>query len=461
MASTRKPKTSKPGLRPGAAVAAVVASCLGEHVRPGERVVLALSGGMDSMVLLDLLARAASRRRFTLRALHVNHQLSPQASRWAAFCRAQCRARQVPLTVVRVRVPRRDSVEGQARTLRLAAFARQKADWIVTAHHADDQAETVLYRLLRGAGTHGLAAMPVVRPLTAGGSGPQLLRPLLALPRATLAGYAKARRLDWVEDESNADTRYDRNFLRARVLPLIEERFPQARRTLARAAGLAATSAALNASLARTDAGRLRDGALAVKTLQALPPVRAANVLRWYIAERGAAPPPAPRLAEALRQLTTARADARVDVTWGEVALRRYRDAVHVVSLRPVARDLRVRWQGERRLPLPALGGTLTMIPSRGKGLCATRLRGRRVEVRLRQGGERLRPAAGRSARSLKNLLQEAGIPPWAREVWPLLYVDGELAAAPGVLTDAAWQARPGESGLLPGWVFPGTDFLA
>ncbi len=422
--------------------------------------VVALSGGLDSMVLLDLLARAASRRGFELRALHVNHQLSPHAARWAAFCRAECKARNIPIKVVRVQVPRRDSLEAQARALRLAAFAAQKADWIATAHHADDQAETVLYRLLRGAGTRGLVGIPVARPLTAGGTGLQLLRPLLAVPRATIADYARRRRLAWVEDESNTDIRHDRNFLRQRVLPLLEERFPQARRTLARAATLAASSVALENSLAQTDAGAAGDR-LSVLALQALAPARAENVLRWFIAGRGVPPPSAPRLREALRQLTTARADAGVNVVWGGCALRRHRDAVFLVPVRTVMRDFKVRWTGSRRLVLAALGGTLTMTPARGEGLSAARLRGRRVDVRVRQGGEKLRPAAGRAARSLKNLLQEAGVAPWARDAWPLLYVDGELAAVPGVLTDAAWQARPGEAGLLPGWAPAGPDLLA
>jgi len=419
-------------------------------------VVVALSGGLDSIVLLDLLARMASRRRFTLRALHVNHQLSPHAARWATFCRVQCRARKIPLTVVRVQVPRRDSLEAQARTLRLAAFAAQKADWIATAHHADDQAETVLYRLLRGAGTRGLAGIPVTRPL-AGAAGPKLLRPLLGVPRAVLADYARRSRLAWVEDESNTDTRHDRNFLRQRVLPLIEEHFPQARRTLARAAALAASSVALEASLARADAGAAADR-LSVAALQALVPARAENVLRWFIAEHGVPPPPAVRLQEALRQLTTARADAQVNVAWGDAALRRHRGTVHLVAVRPAARDLNLRWAGERRLAVSALGGTLTMTPALGQGLSAARLRGRRVEVRVRQGGERLRPEPGRAARSLKNLLQEAGVAAWIRDAWPLLYVNGELAAAPGVSIDAAWQAGPGEPGMLPGWQPAGMD---
>lgn len=446
--------------RPDFSATDAVGACLEAHVRPGARVVVALSGGLDSMVLLDLLARAAARHRFELRALHVNHQLSPHAARWAAFCRAECRARQVPIKVLRVQVPRRDSLEAQARALRLAAFADQKADWIMTAHHADDQAETVLYRLLRGAGTRGLAGIPVTRPLVAGSTGPHLLRPLLAVPRATIADYARRRRLAWVEDESNADMHHDRNFLRRRVLPLIEERFPHARRTLARAANLAAFSVALEASLARADAGA-DDDRLSVAVLQALPAARAENVLRWFIAARGVPPPPAARLREALRQLTTARADARVNIVWGGAALRRHRGAVFLVPVRPVVRNLKAQWAGSRRLALAALGGTLTMTPVRGKGLSAARLRGRRVEIRVRQGGEKLRPAAGRTARSLKNLLQEAGVAPWARDGWPLLYVEGELAAVPGVLIDAVWQARPGEAGLLPGWQSSGLDFLA
>jgi tRNA(Ile)-lysidine synthase len=455
MANTRKPRKSEPSARAraSAAVTAAVTATLRAHVRAGDRVAVALSGGMDSMVLLDVLARVARRRRFTLAALHVNHQLSPHAARWAAFCRAQCRARGVPLKVVRVTVPRRDSVEAQARALRLAAFGRLDVDWVATAHHADDQAETVLYQLLRGAGTRGLAAMPVSRPLRTGGTGPRLLRPLLGLTRDELAACARARKLAWVEDESNADVRYDRNFLRQRVLPLIEERFPHARRTLARAAAHAAASEELNENLARADAGvAVRDGALPLAALKSLSPPRATNLLRWFIAERGLPQPPAVRLQEALRQLVSARRDAQVNVAWAGVTLRRHQGRAYLVHATIAPRTLRVRWNGERRLRLPALGGVLHMAPARGRGLARARLHGRKVEIRVRQGAERISPGAGRPRRTLKNLLQEAGVAPWARPGWPLIFVDGELAAVPGVCVSAAFQAGAGEPGIAADW---------
>jgi tRNA(Ile)-lysidine synthase len=162
--------------------------------------------------------------------------------------------------------------------------------------------------------------------------------------------------------------------------------------------------------------------------------------------------PPASRLWEALRQLISARADARVGVGWADATLRCHQGRVYLVRDAATPKDFRARWTGERRLALPALGGTLEMTPVRGRGLALESVRGRQVEIRVRQGAERLSPGAGRPHRTLKNLLQEAGIPSWARAGWPLIYVDGELAAVPGVCVSAAFQAGPGERGVAMVW---------
>ncbi|MEK7877513.1 MAG: tRNA lysidine(34) synthetase TilS, partial [Pseudomonadota bacterium] len=269
-------------------------------MKSGDRLVAGLSGGVDSIVLLDLLRRLSKKLRFELAALHVNHQINPAAGPWAAFCRAICRQHGIALTVVRVTVPRGNSLEAEARAARYRVFAALPADYVALAHNLDDQAETVLLQLLRGAGVKGLSAMPELRGenrLTPHASrlAPSILRPLLDFPRSEIEAYARSRKLEWIEDESNADVYYDRNFLRHRVLPVIAERYPAYRRTLARASRNLAEAAQMLDQLAAADA-QDDAGGLGTTALRRLSAARAKNALRHFLARHGVMMPNAARL---------------------------------------------------------------------------------------------------------------------------------------------------------------------
>lgn len=461
MAGSRKSSRAEPA---GAGPVTDAALQLGRFVGAGDRLVVGLSGGIDSVVLLDLLAGLAPRRKFSLAAIHVNHQLSPHAARWTAFCRRFCRRLGIRLRTVKVVVPRGDSVEAAARRVRYREFMRLRADFIVLAHNQDDQAETLLLQLLRGAGVKGAAAMPVLRREersewgegrgAKSRSGPSILRPLLGVPRSEIERYARSRGLEWVVDQSNADNQYARNYLRHEVLPLIAARYPAYRATLSRAARHFADTSELIDELAAIDAaGAPPGGALAVATLRGLSRARAGNLLRWFIARHGVVMPNAERLAEALRQVLGSKADARVCIDLGDHELRRFAGAAYVVrkAVPPPAGFVRT-WRGERALKLPELGGELHMMSGHGTGLSLARLLDGTVTVRLRAGGEHLRPDPARSRRSLKNLLQEARIPPWQRERLPLLYCGTRLAWVAGIGADAAFLARKGERSVLPEW---------
>ena len=428
-----------------------VAARLKPLVKPRDRLLLGLSGGVDSIVLLDVLARLAKRMRFELRALHVNHQLSDHAAAWARFCRAACRVRGVPCRVVKVEIARGDSTERAAREARYRALAAVAGDFVLLAHNQDDQAETVLLQLLRGAGVKGLAAMPFLRA-----TAPPIVRPLLEVPRSEIERYAKSRRLQWIEDESNADTQYTRNWLRLELVPRIAERVPAYRATLSRAARHFGEAASLLDDLARLDAeDAVRTGAFDVARLRSLTPARAKNVLRLMIAARGWAMPQAPRIEEALRQALAAKSDAAVRVNLGDCELRRHAGFLHLLPRRnPDGDDNVITWHGERELALPGLRGVLVMARSRGKGLSTQHMAADVVTVRVRQGGERLQPAPDRPRRTLKNLLQELGMPPWQRERLPLIFCGERLACVPGVGIDSRFQARPGEPSIVPEWRF-------
>lgn len=400
---------------------------------------LAYSGGLDSTVLLHALAADPAVRARGLRALHVDHGLHPGSAAWGEACADNGRMLDVPLSIVRVEVrPDGDGPEAAARRARHAAFAQalQPGELLVTAHHRDDQAETVLLRLLRGAGD-GLAAMRPLRPFATG----WLWRPLLGLPREALVSYAREHGLHWVEDPSNASDRHDRNFLRHHVLPRLQERWPQADAALARSAALLATQADL---LAGEDARRLAQlqgvdpQALSVDLLMAEPPAWRARLLRAWLAGLGLPPLPTDAIGTIERELLPARPDASACFEWSGAVIHRWRDLLHAGPARaPLPADWSAEWTGEAPLALPT-GDTLALDPPRRFEAP--------LRVHARQGGERLVLPGRAHHTELKHALQDLGIPPWERACLPLLSApDGTLLAAADLLLSAPlaeWLAR-------------------
>ncbi len=413
----------------------------------GARVAVGLSGGVDSVVLLDVLRRLAQEFGYTLSAVHVHHGISPNADRWAKFAGRLCRDAGIPLTTRRVTLRQRGrGLEAAAREARYDAYTRLPTDVIALAHHLDDQAETVLLNLLRGAGVRGASGMrgEGVR-LGADGRAIRLLRPLLEVPREAIVAYAKAQRLDWVEDESNRDDRLARNFLRLRIAPLLAERFPQWRRSLARAARHFAEADRL---LERSVVPAER---MSLATLRALEPGAAKLQLRALLDGAGMRAPSARKLSEMLRQLLSAAPDRRIAIEHDGKVLRVFRGAL-LLAPRAEAGGSEVAWRGELRLDLPGLGGQLRFRRKRGEGIDPRRLTDGRFVVRTRSGGERLQPDARRPRRSLKNLFQENAVPAWERELLPLLFCGGHLVWVPGLGTDASFRAAPDARGWVPEW---------
>ena len=386
----------------------------------GRLVVAGLSGGVDSVALLDVLRRLAPEAGFRLAALHVNHGLSPNAPRWERHCRALCREWRVPLSVRRVRVVKgKAGPEAAARAARRAAFDAAKGDVLALAHHLDDQAETVLFNLLRGAGLRGASGMPEVGDLGA----KRAWRPLLSVPRAAIERHAWREGLAWIVDESNADTSLTRNFLRHEVGPLVAKRFPRWKENLARAAR----------HFGERDAAK-------------------ADAVRLMLAERGLRAPSEAKLADMLRQFETARPGARVAVPHDGAVLRVARGRLAVTGANAPSVLRRTAWRGEARLALPSLGGELRFAKAAG-GIDPARIPRGGLEVALRRGGERLRPRAGGPSRTLKNLFQEAGVPEWERSRLPMLYCGQRLVWVPGLGVDADFAVGEGAKGWRPAWV--------
>lgn len=437
---------------PVAAIRAMAVQSLTAHVPAGAAIAVGLSGGRDSVVLLDALLPAAAARHHRVVALHVHHGLSPNADAWQRFCTELCAQRGVALSVRTVAVPRtpQSSLEAEARRVRYAALASAAAAadtrFVALAHHRDDQAETLLLQLLRGAGPHGLAGMAPVR---ADPRGITWLRPLLAVARGAIDAYARDQGLAWVDDESNDAARHLRNAVRHAVMPALAAVFPNPGATLARAAAHQADAARLSDDLAALDARDASDGVtLDRAALAMLPAHRARNLLRWFLRQRGLAAPSTARLAAMVAQLACARGDANVRLAHVGVELGVHRGRVHIHPPPPPGFDL--AWHGESELALPH--GTLVFGHADGAGIDGRRLAGAPVHVRLRQGGEHLQLAPNRPRRALKSILQDAGMPVWLREALPLIYVGETLAAAPGVGIDAGFSAPPGAAGVTVAW---------
>lgn len=426
-------------------VAAQIAPLLPAH----SSILIGLSGGVDSVVLLHMLHTLAERFCWKLSAVHVHHGISPHADAWASFCADLCTTHHIPLQIEKVDITplRAQGIEAAARQLRHAAFAKQLCDFVALAHHADDQAETLLLQLLRGAGVRGASAM-ALHSQRAG--LPNVLRPLLHFSRQEVLDYAAAHELQWKEDESNADDNYPRNFLRHRVLPLLGEKFPAYRDTLARSAQHFAEASGLLNELAQLDAAQAIEGeTLAVATLQALSLPRAKNLLRYFLHGRGAPMPQTVQLDDMLQQLCHARQDAVVCIVYSGWQLRRYQGKVYALRvLGEFDSKLILPWHGEAELAWPALNARLQFKPSQAVGISVAKLQRASVNIRLRHGGEALRPHPNATTRTVKNLLQEHHVPPWQRQRLPLLYCGTDLVCVTGVAVAAEYQAVAGEAGI-------------
>lgn len=413
-------------------------------------VLVGLSGGLDSTVLLHLLAHTPRQREAGLRAVHVHHGLQAAADDWAAHCQHACEQWQVPLHIVRVRVDDNTGLgpEAAARHARHAAFAEllRPGEWLALAHHRDDQAETFLLRALRGSGVDGLAAMRERRAFAAG----QLWRPLLHAPRAALEAHARLHRLRWIEDPSNGSNAFDRNFLRNTVMPLLAERWPEAAAMFARSATLAGEASALlhTHDAQALHACRTGEGALSVAGLQALPPPAMARVLRLWVQEHGLPALPGNGVACIRHDLLGAAHDQQAEFRWQHARIVHWRGHLHALGELPRwPAGWHMHWDGHAPLPLPD-GGRLELHGHPGFDAP--------LQVRQRQGGERIRLPGRRHTHLLKHCLQEAALPPWLRPQLPLLFGEGQLLAAGDRILSATLQSWLQARGACLRWHLPG-----
>lgn len=386
------------------------------------RVWIALSGGLDSVVLTHAVrAWADERPGLGVRAIHVNHQLQPAAPDMESLCRRLCARLGIALCVRHVRVT--DSgggLESEARQVRYRVFESfmSDGDTLLMAHHQDDQAETALFRMVRGSGGPGPAGMPSCRPLGRG----RLQRPFMAITRSTLRQWGASRGLNWVDDPSNSDTDFDRNFLRHEVLPLLEQRWPGVKSNLARLAARTSEVETLLGRLGSIQRACVEDawGRLSTEALARLPRPEQKNLLRWWIIDQGAAPPSPGQLDQGLSDVMTAADDRQPWLVGSGYTVRRFRGWLYWVIDRPGTPDQPVQWQTHRVLPWGA--GQLRFEPGPDREFPV-------LTVRRREPGERFRPRPDGPSRPVKKWLQEQTVPPWERAALPFVEREGTLVA--------------------------------
>ncbi len=422
--------------------------------RPFTRLWVGYSGGLDSHTLLHWLANNGG-AGLDLNAVHVDHGIHPSAGQWARHCERTCKELQVPLRVERVtvRAGPEGSPEEAARRARYEALAAFLGwgDILVTAHHLDDQAETVLLQLARGSGIPGLAAMPECAALGKG----RLLRPLLGTRRADLLAYARCHELRWIEDPSNDEQSLDRNFFRHQVIPTLSKRWPAFPRNVARSARHCAEARTLLNELAAQDQEIVKEpgnDALRIGPLLNLSAARQRNLIRYWIGSLDLPIPAAKHLDELFRGLVHARPGAQPCCRWPGVEVRRHRDAIHAMAPLPgVPRHWRVPIGPGARIEVPG-GGTVELLRDPSGEISAEAIWGKDMEVGFRPPGGKLRLRAMGPRRSLKALFREAGTVPWIRERVPVLLADGEVVAVAGYWINADFQAVGGRSGVRLQW---------
>ncbi len=408
------------------------------HLASYHHLFVGFSGGLDSTVLLHRLSQIpvlASK----LSAIHVHHGLSLHADAWLLHCQTICASLSIPITVRVVEFEQRFNLEEHARKARYDAFLALigENDGLLLGHHADDQAETLLLQLLRGAGVDGLAAMPAIKPLGLG----QLLRPFLKCSRAALEAYAHVHKLTWIDDESNQDSTFSRNYLRHQVMPLLRDRWPGVVNNLARTALHCQDAKANLHALAELDCPELiaPSDTLSISPLlieKTQDHARLGNVLRTWLINNDVRLPSTATFNRIIHEVIDADKDAVPCVEWEGVRIRRYRDKLYLLKQEPIVTGSTLDWHN---FPAP--------LEINHQNLCATLSKtglfvplNSRVQIKFRQGGEQL--CSHGQTKTLKKLLQEWHVPPWQRDTIPLVYVGDELVAVVGFAIDDRFYTK-------------------
>ncbi|MGK0296893.1 MAG: tRNA(Ile)-lysidine synthase [Gammaproteobacteria bacterium] len=411
------------------------------------------SGGVDSHVLLHLISKIQNDLSVSISAIHINHGLSKQSDLWVKHCQKICQELEIEFNQITLNAaaPKGESQEAWSRKLRYQAISELigEDDILLTAHHKDDMAETLLLQLFRGAGPSGLASMPLTRRIGKGSH----CRPLLAYNRTDILQWAKFHELFWIEDDSNADYKFDRNYLRHNVLPVIKKRWTGVAQTLTRSAKIQADTSILLGELASIDLVHClnkENGTLSVSALAQLSDIRGANVFRYWIKLQDYPTPTAAQFARVLDDVIHTESKDEPCVSWNGIQVRRYRDIIFMTDKLPEQGFLQaeINWQLDNECILSM--GSLSAHRCRGIGIKADKCLDNQVTVKFRCGSDVIKKSGHHH--KLKKLFQESGIPSCYRNYIPLIYIKNKLVAIIGLHTDDDYVASKGEEAILIQW---------
>ena len=419
---------------------------------PDLEILLGLSGGLDSCVLLDLLAQMQTQLHFKLKAIHVHHGLSPSADDWLNFCKKKCKLLDIEFYDVKVKINEKSSlgIEGEARELRYRAIKKKQKGILALGHHQNDQAETLMLQLFRGSGLKGLAGMPEFD------INRKFWRPMLNIKKELLEKYASENNIEYIEDESNEDINFDRNFIRSKVLPLIESRYPASIETISRSVSNISEGHHLNELLALDDSKNIMsdDGSyLLISDLNKLPNLRAINLIRWWLSFNNLLMPSKRNIEELFRQVKYVKKDTSLNLKISNnQAIRAFGDKLFIVNMKNKLSTYNFKWSGQEEIELPNKS-KLRFVKTKKGGLSLSKLGVNTLDIKGRAGGEKLKPLPDQPSRSLKYLFQKADIPHWERDQVPLVYANEQLVAVPNLGVQFEYQSKVGEDGYQIKWL--------
>lgn len=425
------------------------------------------SGGLDSHVLVHVMVELVGKKKITV--VHVNHQLSANSDIWQEHCEDICLELGVDIICKTVSIKNRGTgIEDAAREARYGIFEKllKKNDLLILAHHADDQIETMLFRLFRGSGIKGMSGMPISRLL---GNG-ELFRPLLPFFRRDLESYALANQINWIEDDSNLDVAFDRNFIRHKLIPTINERWPNSSFQLNRSANIFAESDFLINILAQKDFAIVTEvservgWSISIGKLNGFEIIRQKNILRYWFNLHNLTLPSYAVLDNALDQMIGSKADAEPIVSWGDLQLRRFNKKLYLLPFKSddpnysfkkkkgleLLEKYSIKWDGSSQLILP--DSSSLCVKRKIKGGLRMDFK-KNLEIRFRSGGERCKPKGRSGSNTLKKLFQEYSLEPWLRNNIPLIYIDNHLAAVGDLWVCDEFCAEPDELGIQLEWL--------
>jgi len=415
-------------------------------------ILLGLSGGLDSCVLLHLLANMQTQLDFKLKAIHVHHGLSSSADDWLNFCKQKCKLLDIEFDAVKVKINEKGSlgIEGEARELRYEAIKKKQKGVVALGHHQNDQAETLLLQLLRGSGLKGLAGMPEFDEER------KFWRPMLNIKKDLIKKYAIENNIEYIEDESNEDINFDRNFIRKKVLPLIESRYPASIETISRSATNISEGHQINELLALDDSKNVMsdDGShLLIENLNKLPNLRAINLIRWWLSFNDLLMPSKKNVEELFRQVKLIKKDTSLNLKISnDRSIRAFDDKLLIVSIMNDLPSYHFKWAGQEEIELPNKS-KLHFVKTKKGGLSLSKLGAKSLYIKSRTGGEKLKSFPDQPSRSLKYLFQKADIPHWERDQVPLVYANEQLVAVPNLGVQYEYQSKVGEVGYQIKWL--------